>query len=249
MGITENELMNAGLSGKQATVYLALLNTGKASATQLARETGIKRTSIYDITAELLQRGIIAVNNKDARGRYFYALDPENLKEKPRETLNVIDKILPDLISIYESSPEKPGVRFFEGAAGLKKIHEELLEVKSGEYFYFDVGIKMIDLLGADYLKNFVKRRVERGIWSNSIRLKDAEVDVDFLKGGEDNLRNVRFFPELSRTDFISMYIYDNKLGIASSRKEGYGIIIKSDELASSMKIIWDMVWKLAESN
>jgi len=246
--ITEFELIEAGLSEKQAAIYMTLLQLGRANAAQISRETGIKRTTVYDISTDLMHRGLIAVNNKESRSRYFYVLDPENLKEQPRQTLNMIDRILPELKTMYENSPNKPNIRYFDGPSGLKQIHDELLEIRSGEYFYFDVGIKMIDLLGADYLKNFVTKRIERGIWSNSLRVRNAEVDLDFLKGSRQNLRNVRFFPQASRTDFISLYIYDGRLGIASSNKEGYGLIIESEELSASMKIIWDLVWNLSES-
>ena len=46
----------------------------------------------------------------------------------------IIDTALPALISDYNLVSGKPGIRFFEGVEGLKKIYEDVLQ--NGENFY-----------------------------------------------------------------------------------------------------------------
>jgi sugar-specific transcriptional regulator TrmB len=244
--VSENDLEHAGLKGKNATVYLALLQLGTASAYEISVATGIKRPTTYDILSELSSSGLVTMNDTGKK-RHYTVGDPRNLKRQPEKQLSVIDTILPELKALYNEGERKPHIRYFEGIEGLTFIHEELLKVESGVYYYFDAGMKMLDLLGAAYLKKFVARRLERNIWSYSIRVKEAEVDIPYLLSSTDYRRSVRYFPHPVDPNFTSIYIYDGCVGLASSKKESYALIIESHEFHRSMKTIWDIVWQIAE--
>lgn len=68
MGFTDNEI----------TVYLALSEHGSLTIPALVRLTGIHRTTVYSVTDQLLDKGVIA-EDAAMRKSGFMALPPENL--------------------------------------------------------------------------------------------------------------------------------------------------------------------------
>ncbi len=48
-----------GFSDKKAETYLCLLKMGEVTASQIAKNAGIKRTTVYNILPELLHDGLI----------------------------------------------------------------------------------------------------------------------------------------------------------------------------------------------
>ena len=55
----EKELEKIGLTEKEAAVYLALLKLGPTTALKIARETGIKRPTVYTTLDALKGRGLV----------------------------------------------------------------------------------------------------------------------------------------------------------------------------------------------
>lgn len=71
-------LKKLDFSDKEADIYLAILQHGKISPADLAKTTGINRTTVYSVTKELVKKGII---NEDLGGETlsFVALPPQDL--------------------------------------------------------------------------------------------------------------------------------------------------------------------------
>lgn len=243
---TYKELEHLGLTGKKADIFCILLEEGILGATDISIKSGIKRTTAYDLLNELCIQGVVDINH-NGKIKNYKLKNPKNFQYRAKEKLLAIDNLLPKLTKIYEKTPGKPKFRYFEGIDGYIQINKELLQLNRGDqYYYFDVGMTMINRRGVSNLKRFVNERISRGIWSNSIRVKEAEIDAHFLKGSPGNLRRVRFFPKKVSPDFTAMYIFNNKVAFVPTKTESYSIIIDSAELAFSMKILWDIIWEIS---
>lgn len=68
-----------GFAEKEIQVYLAILTQGKTTPANLAKITGINRTTVYSIAKELVTKGVII---EDIAGpkTHLVALPPEDLK-------------------------------------------------------------------------------------------------------------------------------------------------------------------------
>lgn len=71
-------LRQIGLNTHEIDVYLAILQNGKISATELSKATKINRTTVYSIAKQLIKRGIIS-EDLGSNKRYFLARPPEDL--------------------------------------------------------------------------------------------------------------------------------------------------------------------------
>ena len=61
---TQSSLEYAGMKPKEAKIYLALLELGEASVVQIAKSAGIKRTTVYNILPDFINRGIVSTTLK-----------------------------------------------------------------------------------------------------------------------------------------------------------------------------------------
>lgn len=76
----ENLLKQLEFNDKEVAVYLALLQQGKITPTDLARMTGINRTTIYSVSKELIKKGVVS---EDLGGEQLtlVARPPEDLQQ------------------------------------------------------------------------------------------------------------------------------------------------------------------------
>src|SRR5437899_393424 len=95
------ELQDLGLSEKEASIYLAALEIGRATADQLAKHAKIKRPTTYVQLESLMKKGLMSTYEEDKK-TYFAPESPELLKrflQKQKEELNSkeseLDSLLP----------------------------------------------------------------------------------------------------------------------------------------------------------
>ena len=127
------------LNGRQGKIYLTLLQLGSASAIELAKHTGFKHPTVYDVLDLLQSKGLVSETFSGGR-KLFSAEPPENLQEIESRRQHALDEILPSLRELYLGRNRRPRVHFYEGHEAQLKVDEELLNVKSKEYFYFGRG-------------------------------------------------------------------------------------------------------------
>jgi len=71
-----NQLAQIGLSGREAEVYMALLQRKEFTAPELTRITTITRTKIYEILQKLIHKGICTENIRNG-SKIYYAIEPK----------------------------------------------------------------------------------------------------------------------------------------------------------------------------
>ena len=241
-----DELFRLGFSDKKAALYLAILEMGMGSASELANAAGIKRTTVYDLLDELTDDRLVSITFNGNK-RNFTAEPPENLQHLAMERLQVVDQILPGLKELFRSNMQLPRIRYYEGVEGIRYVHEELLKVKSREYFYFGSITGFVDALGREYLENFVRRRICRKIWSNAIRIRTHEIDSPDLLPGNDNYRRVKYLSRSLPDNVANLTLYDGKIAICATSHENYAMIVESQEMFTILKLVWDCMWDAAE--
>jgi len=188
---------------------------------------------VYDLLEELGQMHLVSTSFF-GHVKIFSAESPESVVLELKRKLSRAELVMPI---------RKVKVKFYEGAEGIKSVCEDILSVKAGEYHYFGSLREMFEVTGREYQDYYVKRRIKRGIWSNAIRFRGKEVNDEFMRGAEKNLRRVRFFPEEISEDVVSLFIYDDKIAIHSGVKENYAMIIESRELSTLMRVVWHCTW------
>src|SRR3972149_2621050 len=117
-------LEQLGLTQKESAVYLAALELGQAPVLQIARKAKVKRPTAYVTLSNLHEKGFIEVIPKGS-STWFQAVDPEKIAEQFNKKLGKFKEALPELRSLFNIAPNKPGVRFYEGKKAILALYED----------------------------------------------------------------------------------------------------------------------------
>jgi HTH-type transcriptional regulator, sugar sensing transcriptional regulator len=237
-------LSSLGLSEKEAAVYLAILEMGRGTVTEISRKANINRTSGYDILDSLSAQGLVRVSGKEPKQEYV-AESPDNLvallEKKLRDTeeqLRAARSFVPTLKGIHRVE-DRPQVKFYEGSDGLRQVYEDTLTSHEQILAYATVDDMHKGL--PNYFPEYYKRRADKGISIRAI-VPETEAGRERMSHDAEEKREIAFVPADKYYFSPEINIYDNKVMVASWR-EKLGIIIESAEIADAMKKIYELAW------
>lgn len=238
----EKRIEKLGLSEKEASVFIALLKIKEATVIQLAKMTNIKRTSIYHCLEELIKKEFATKITKDDKTYYFSNNPKSSLNGLLSQQKEIIESVLPDLKNLFGKVAIIPEIKIYYNVAGLRSIFEDLLGSKEKIARYYVCDFNTDELLGIEFVDKFVKKRIEAGIKSLSLRSFKYKPEREKETTHTKQLREVKFLPEgVELAPY--MCVYDNKVVVISSKKEIVGFIIESQEFAEAQKTIFDLIW------
>lgn len=243
-----NLLLEAGLSARQADVYLALLELGRGTVSEIARIAGINRTTGYDILDSLIEKGLVSISGREPKQEYV-AESPDRLavyleSEAKAATSRVkaVSDLIPELKSIHNVYG-RPKVMFYEGKEGLERVYEDTLT--SHETILAYANVEDTEGTLPNYFPRYYKRRAEKGIGIRAIFPADS-LAFDRANEDKEEARETAIVPAEEYYFSPEINIYDDKIMIASWR-EKLGIIIQSKEIAEAMKSIFKLAWAEAK--
>ncbi len=236
-------LKDFGLSENEARVYLANLELGTATIQAVAKKSGVKRTTIYTLLDGLKRYGLISEVNKENK-TLLVAEDPIHVERLMKERQEQLQSALPELRSLYNSLAEKPRVRFYEGRSGIRQVYQDTL-AESKEISCFVGWHSAVEAI-PDIVEKYIKERVKKGIWVRALADRTKE-SKHYQEKGQAELRELYFLPEGSLPFNTEVNIYGNKVAILSFKGEYFGIIIESEEIAKTWRMVFDIIWKLCK--
>ncbi len=233
----KNELQKIGFSLNEASVYIALLSLGSATNSQIARESKLNRITNFEVLKRLGERGV--VSGFKMRGvMYFGALNPEILIKERKSNLDALEKGLVDMAK-NKNNEKRPKVSLVSGKDGLKRIYEESLLAK-GEILTFTNSKDIRAYFGDNFVDNYVKSRVKRGIKVRGFAPNNQSGQKD-MEDGLELLREVKLVLE-NRSISNEIMIFDDKVVLFSTSDE-MGIVIKNKSISESLKTVWEILW------
>lgn len=235
-----------GLKIQEAQVYLACLEIGQATASQIADVSGVQRTFVYNILEDLREQGLIS-SVATAGVNKFSALSAEKFRALQRAKLKKFDAILPEIMALEKTVGGRPRVQFFEGVEGIKATFEDTLKtLKRGDEILAYVTAEGFYQHEWSYAKDYIKRRVERQISGRGILEGTKEVRI-FTKPAKEELRTYRLVPPDKFPFSNEINIYGNKVAIMSLVGDPISVIIESESVANTQRSIFELAWLGAE--
>lgn len=243
------KLSEFGLSDKEAAIYLALLELGTVTASDVSEKSGVNRSSTYVVLESLLKQGLVSLSYKNSIKRYaaapperFLQIAEESIK-KYTQIVGTMRSVLPELKSIYKGVGVKPKIQFFEGKEGLISAYEDTLTSHETIRAYASIESMHATLPG--YFPEYYQRRAANDIAIRSIHPDTKEARDRVLHDTEEN-RESLLVPKDKYNFSPEVNIYDTKV-VFMSLKEQFALIIESQELANVMKRIFDLSWEEAK--
>ena len=237
-----------GFSEKEVSVYLALLELGKGTVTQISRKAGINRPTGYHILESLAVKELVKMSGKEPKEEYI-AESPDKIEKLLEERLHNAQaylseakKIVPELKSIHNVS-ERPKIYFYEGKEGLERVYEDTLTSHETIRAYASIENMHAGLPG--YFPEYYKRRAGKSIAIRAI-IPNTNEGAERKTLDAKEMRETALVPKDKFSFSPEINIYDDKIMIASWR-EKLGIIIESHEIADAMKKVFELAWAEAK--
>jgi sugar-specific transcriptional regulator TrmB len=158
-------LENMGLAKREATLYIALLETGSTTIGALVSKTDIPSSKIYDLLNRLIDKGLAGYVIRGKR-KYFEAADPIILSEQFSERKKEFDKHLEELKTKKKLAQNKEFAQIYYGKNAIFSLlrHAVDLAKPGSEYLSFSVGIEHNDKEISTFLNNLAQRRIEKNM-------------------------------------------------------------------------------------
>jgi sugar-specific transcriptional regulator TrmB len=241
-----------GLGEKEIAVYLKGFQYGPMHATALAKACVLTRPNVYDVLKRLGEKGLCHQLGA-LYGRKFKMAAPGEVQVKINRERKLLEQLESDLVLLTpaldalrgQEYVEYPKVEYFEGQEGLRALFDATLRGE-GRMVSATASISdVIDLLGDDYAKLYVERRMEKSIRTRTLRFQAGEVADPFYYKHRKDLE-VRYAPAGLVIRAVVL-LWDDKVAIIPSRTEKLGIIIHSEGFAETMQSWFDFFWKIAK--
>ncbi|MES2225486.1 MAG: helix-turn-helix domain-containing protein [Patescibacteria group bacterium] len=246
----KESLTSLGLSQKEAAIYIALLELGRSTVSQISRKAAVNRATGYVILDSLITKGLVSISGKEPKQEYV-AESPDKLPEffrneqkEAREKEEKAQELSLQLKSIQKVG-DRPQVRFYEGEEGIKAVFEDSLTATSGKIIAF-TSIEDQHTSIPNYFPEYYQRRKRKKIFMRSI-FPDTPMGIERQGANESEYRESVLVPREMYGIHPAINVYDNKLMIASFR-EKLGILVESAEIADAMKKIFELAWIGAHS-
>ncbi len=239
-------LQKLGMTAAEIKIYLKLLELGSSSAGGLSKRLEENRTSTYSLLQSLQKKGLVSYAIQHGV-KNFVPMDPSILVNSYVEGASSLKKLLPELAAIYNTSPKKPKITFYEGVNGIKQLCEILLEVPgSTRYSFMGVDERTVHPEIEKYFEqDFINRRIKLGIKFRAIVTGEIPFASGHEKTDDKQLRELRRVDPKKFPMNIQIDIFPrNKVAIYSYNKEEMmGVIIEHESFYLTMKTVFQLAW------
>ena len=254
----EKDLLNIGLSEKEAQVYLSSLSLGPSSVQNIAKKSNVNRVTTYVMIEQLTQKGLMSSFTKGKKKLYA--------AERPNRLLTLIHErekdlkdqeaqfrsVLPALNAVMARSDNKTQIRFYEGLEGIKACHEVLLGAFSdGEVSAYSEIIvpAMSDNLfkeGDSPARDEARKKIIKNhITAKKIYVTDYDVNEDLFEATTN--ANRRYLP-------IEKYPFNCEIGIYGTfvvfwllREDYNAVLVHDDIVAHNIQQLFEIAWNISK--
>jgi len=218
----DNDLLKTiesiGFRPKESQVYLALLELGTGTVSQIAK------------TAE-----------PGGKINRYQAIDPSAILIRQKTNLKNFSEMLPLLQTLHNKGKQRPKIHYVETKEGIEDIYESLNYAK--EAFYVSSYKKLHEHFPKkveEWMKDYGK-----GIYNVDAKhiIPDDPEELKFGKTYAESGQKVRILPKQKNFD-TDIVLTENKFSVSSLEEEPFLVLIESEKLAKSLKPLFEIIWE-----
>ncbi len=251
----EKILKELELSNKEEKVYRIIIERGKVAPALIARLAHINRTTVYSVTKDLKDRGLI-VEDMSGKTLYYTPARSEELdkvikkeKEKSEEKISTIKKLQSELALLPESKTYSiPKIRFIDEAdieaylyEALPRWHQSMLKVDTTWWGFQDHSFVEKFEKWIDHSWKVAPETIDLKLLTNGGEVEKKMKDKKYAEK-----RSVRFFPksDFSATQWV---LGDYIVFIITKERPYYLIEIRDAVVAENTRELFKKLWSVGD--
>jgi len=251
----KDQLQQFGLTKTQSAVMDYLFEFGEAKARDIAKSINQPRGVVYKSLDELLAMDLIEKKDQAKKISVFIAKHPrslEKLLEKKEQEINqnkkIFEEVLPSLVSNYNLTINRPGVKFYEGKDGMEKILEDTLTSKTEILLFINTDSLNEEEKFKEINEEYKRKRIRRGVKKRILRVgKKPEMAFGTSDDKYDAITEIRYLEKTDLPFKSNVQIYDGKISYQIIDQENIISILIEDKNIYAMNKAWfEMLWEMA---
>ena len=233
-------LSELGLTKQESAVYLAALELGFGSISNIAKKACIKRPTTYNIVDDLMRKNLISRSPKGKRSIYI-AEPPQNLLQEIRMREERFMSVLPQLEALQKAGARRPRIRFCEGKDAIAAAYRELFQTHGKMYALGSLQ----NVLGVFDLKDEAR-------WFQLLRdhggkiydlIDDSKESREYLKQpSRKGMGPYKFLPANFKIS-TDMLVSGNEV-LFVSYSTMVAVLIENAEIAETQRQSLEFIWK-----
>jgi sugar-specific transcriptional regulator TrmB len=219
---------------------------GGATILRLSKQSGVNRTTTYEIIDSLEQKGLM---KKEIKGlKTLYAPEPpERLVGALEAKRILLTNTLPELEGKYHLKSTGSSIKYYEGLNAIKNVYDDLLkDLKPGDFYYVISNTAEWQNLDDDY---FMKNHIEK-LRDMRINRKVLFVDSPLAQKRKETERNfnekVKLLPKDANIH-VDMAITPYKLINFQLHEPLVALVVENQTMINTQKEIFELLWNKSE--
>ncbi|MGV8151354.1 MAG: TrmB family transcriptional regulator [Candidatus Woesearchaeota archaeon] len=238
------ELKELGLDENEIKAYTACLQDGGATVKDIAKNSGIIRTTAYGILQSLQKKGLVSKIDKNGIV-YFHAIPPTELLNILDQKREKVASIINDLERIKSIIPQSQKIDFFEGRSGVKIVNNDIISKPNETIKIISDMNKWLEF-SEGYTSTYYRKKKEANVKTQTI-LEDTTKERERSKSSKVKNTQFRFQKNLN-TDNCSIFIYHDKVSfVIYNGNEVGGFIITNKAFNKIQNMLFDKLWDKAK--
>lgn len=243
---------NLGFSPIESRIYLALIEAGPLTISELARRAGVERTALYRLLPHLTERGLIE-ELLEQKSKRYEAASP-NIIEKivagQKDRVETLDKNFSKFVQELDSRTgrRETKTRYYRGVEGIKQILWNETKAKGPIVAYTYRNLE--EVVGVKYFRKYAAE-----IEKNRLTMRDLRSDAFLASMKEPKFVRIhieggtwRYLPDKILHLTHNMDIYDETTAIYYwEDNDVFGIEIQNKQIADTQRSIFEALWKIAK--
>lgn len=206
-----SQLALFGLNTNARIIYLHVHSSGQSTVLQIAKATGIKRTTVYRVTETLKEKGFLYEfdenDSKQLAVTPFTVLE-EKIKRKEMKIIKMKSALAPILHTLSKTTQSQvDNTKTYKGIGGLKAVIEYLInDINAEEITVFSHNFSILPSLEFALLEEFWEKCSTTGVIVNHHINEEAPTvwtNTDILQKGNYKAIKQAKTPDIFRNSTV----------------------------------------------
>lgn len=238
-------LMDIGLREPEAQTYLEALSLGPTTVLQLAKQTNIKRTTLYTIVEELQRRGLMSTEVRGLKQK-LVAAEPQRLEFILNQQREKLARALPDLEALYNFTGEASALRYYKGLTAMKGVYESLIhDIRPNEEYSIVSDLDRWLKQDEDHFMDFIRRRAKLNIRIRLL-LQDSPVARQHKRLERTYHEAIKILPKETKLT-TNLVITPQRVLVHQIIPPNFGIVIENKSIIQMHREQFEIMWSALE--
>lgn len=224
-----NEQIITNLSGKEIAVLKAVDELGDCTVSEIAKKSGLKRTTVYNFIENLVDGGFLRSQEINGVRHYFSA----------EQTFNLLESEAKGVASKFHS------LTLLTTKDSIKRQIRETLHAKNTPVDWILGSAESLDFLGKKFIESYMAQALKNGVELRTLCSPSNISNHIFSSNKESNNNSRSLRVANSNLPFkTTVTIHDDTLTFISPEHDGVGYIIRDISMAESFRFIFNNLWE-----